>query len=1023
MKRETVLSKRRDPIILLAVALVLSMAALLWLGWHVHGYLGDATTRRERDSRIEELRAVMVHLDEVLTMSALMAATTGDLRWEERYRQFEPKLDAAIKDAIALAPEAQSAEAAATTDAANIALVEMENRAFNLVRDGRADQAATLLLSDEYETQKRLYTQGMLWFHPRRPYLRLLQLRGMVVHMDEVLTMSARMAAATGDLRWEERYRQFEPKLDAAIKEAIALAPEVQSAEAAATTDAANIALVEMENRAFDLVRGGRADEAMQILFSDDYETQKQVYAKGMTDFASGLATSARTSREREGRRALFHLILALVPIPLALVSWLVVLRATRKWRAALAESNRGLARQAEELAQLNQALDRKVAERTSELSNANEELKREIADRERAEERFRILFESSRDAIMTLAPPSWRFTSGNPATVSMFGAKDEAEFTSLGPWEVSPEYQPDGRPSDEKAKEMIETAMREGSHFFEWTHKRLDGEDFPATVLLTRMETGGQTMLQATVRDITDRNRLEHELRRLAVIAEQAAEGIAVADTEGNLQFVNPAWARMHGYESGAALVGKHLGIFHTDEQMKTDVIPFNDVVSRRGQHAGEVGHVRKDGTTFPAHMQVVMLKDEDGKPYGLSGFAQDITERKQAEEKLTATNRVLGERVKELNALYELSRIAERHEMTPRQVLQEAVALLPPAWQYPEIACGRIRFDGEVFETRPGAESHWRQSAAIRVGGQERGCVEVCYLEERPESDEGPFMEDERVLIDALARRLGYIMQRKEAQEALARSNTELEQFAYVASHDLQEPLRMVTGYVQMLARRYKGQLDADADDFIAFAVDGAQRMSVLINDLLSYSRVTTRGKDFVPTDCEAIMENVLADFQLAIEESGAVVTHDPLPTILADDVQMGRVVQNLVGNAIKYHGDEPPRVHVSAERQGEEWRFGIRDNGIGIAPEHRERIFIIFQRLHARDEYAGTGIGLAICKKTVERHGGRIWVESEPGQGSTFYFTVPIREAEANEHSSDDRETQDHAHQREACGNPVG
>ena len=260
-------------------------------------------------------------------------------------------------------------------------------------------------------------------------------------------------------------------------------------------------------------------------------------------------------------------------------------------------------------------------------------------------------------------------------------------------------------------------------------------------------------------------------------------------------------------------------------------------------------------------------------------------------------------------------------------------------------------------------------------------------------------------------------------ERTEALARSNAELEQFAYVASHDLQEPLRMVTAYVQMLARRYQGKLDANADEFIAFAVDGAQRMSVLINDLLSYSRVTTRGKDFAPTDCKAVMENVLADLQVAIEESGAVVTHDPLPTILADGVQIGRVFQNLVGNAIKYHGAQAPRVHVSAGRQGEEWRFAVRDNGIGIAPEHQERIFVIFQRLHARQEYVGTGIGLAICKKTVERHGGRIWVESEPGKGSTFYFTVPIREAEANDHSSDDRATQELANQRETCGNPVG
>lgn len=200
------------------------------------------------------------------------------------------------------------------------------------------------------------------------------------------------------------------------------------------------------------------------------------------------------------------------------------------------------------------------------------------------------------------------------------------------------------------------------------------------------------------------------------------------------------------------------------------------------------------------------------------------------------------------------------------------------------------------------------------------------------------------------------------------------------------------MVTGYVHMLERRYKAKLDADADDFIAFAVDGAQRMSVLINDLLAYSRVATHGKAFEPTDGETVLEAVLANLEVAIAETGATVTHDPLPTVMADNVQLGRLLQNLIGNGIKYHGDQPPSVHVSAERTDGMWQFAIRDNGIGIDREHHDRIFAIFQRLHGRGEYQGTGIGLAISKRIVERHGGRIWVESEPGQGSTFYFTVP-------------------------------
>jgi signal transduction histidine kinase len=230
------------------------------------------------------------------------------------------------------------------------------------------------------------------------------------------------------------------------------------------------------------------------------------------------------------------------------------------------------------------------------------------------------------------------------------------------------------------------------------------------------------------------------------------------------------------------------------------------------------------------------------------------------------------------------------------------------------------------------------------------------------------------------------------REKTEKLARSNEDLEQFAYVASHDLQEPLRMVTSYVQLLSKRYGGKLDADANEFIDFAVDGAVRMRKLINDLLTYSRVGTQGKELSPTDSEAALAQSVKDLEVTIEENGAFVTHDPLPTVMADRPQLGQLFQNLIGNAIKFRGTEPPRVHISASRNGKGWIFSVRDNGIGVAPEYSERIFIIFQRLHGRQEYAGTGIGLAICKKIVERHGGHIWVESDLGKGATFCFSLP-------------------------------
>jgi PAS domain S-box-containing protein len=232
------------------------------------------------------------------------------------------------------------------------------------------------------------------------------------------------------------------------------------------------------------------------------------------------------------------------------------------------------------------------------------------------------------------------------------------------------------------------------------------------------------------------------------------------------------------------------------------------------------------------------------------------------------------------------------------------------------------------------------------------------------------------------------------KSLLEDLQRSNAELEQLAYVASHDLQEPLRMVSSYLELLERRYYIQLDADAHEFIGFAVDGARRMKQLIEDLLTFSRIGTKAKPFSAVNTGAVLDRALLNLKLALEEQRASVTQDPLPTLSGDESQLLRLFQNLLSNALKFHGAEPPRIHISAQNiaGGAVWKFSVRDNGIGIPPEHFPRIFQLFQRLHGRGEYPGSGIGLAVCKKIVERHHGQLWVESEPGQGSTFYFILP-------------------------------
>ncbi len=223
------------------------------------------------------------------------------------------------------------------------------------------------------------------------------------------------------------------------------------------------------------------------------------------------------------------------------------------------------------------------------------------------------------------------------------------------------------------------------------------------------------------------------------------------------------------------------------------------------------------------------------------------------------------------------------------------------------------------------------------------------------------------------------------------LLRSNKDLEQFAYVASHDLQEPLRMVTSYTQLLARRYKDQISEEANEFIGFAVDGAARMQALINALLAYSRVGTHGRELVPVETQTAFEQAKSNLKIAIQESQATITSTPLPTVTGDPIQLMQLFQNLIGNALKFRGTDSPVIRVGASREGPEWVFSVSDNGIGIDPKFWSRIFVIFQRLHSKEEYPGTGIGLAMCKKIVERHGGRIWLESDAGKGSTFFFTM--------------------------------
>ena len=302
----------------------------------------------------------------------------------------------------------------------------------------------------------------------------------------------------------------------------------------------------------------------------------------------------------------------------------------------------------------------------------------------------------------------------------------------------------------------------------------------------------------------------------------------------------------------------------------------------------------------------------------------------------------------------------------------------------------------EGVAADTNAAAERAFQdfQSAAVQFDGVRKGGdlfpadISQSTLE----------IGDEHLAIVAVRDRT----ERQKAEETLhkfsldlARSNAELERFAYVASHDLQEPLRMVSSYTQLLAKRYKGKLDSDADEFIGYAVDGANRMQKLINDLLALSRIGTQAKPSEPVETGQVLKRVLSDLGPGIEAAGAtVVRPETMPTVSADGTQIAQLFQNLIGNAIKFRGTEAPQVKITVEPENDAplWRFSFRDNGIGIDPQYFDRIFVIFQRLHSKERYAGTGIGLAICKKIVERHGGQLWVESQPGEGANFLFTLP-------------------------------
>ncbi len=612
----------------------------------------------------------------------------------------------------------------------------------------------------------------------------------------------------------------------------------------------------------------------------------------------------------------------------------------------------------------------------------------RDISVRRAAEARYRGLLEAAPDA-MVVVNQGGEIVLLNLQAEKQFGYRRD-ELLGQQVTNIIPEGFAQRLIADELRSAEDALAQQIGTGI-ELVAKRKDGSEFPIEIMLSPLESAEGTLVTAAIRDISVRRAAEAALKGQARLLDLAHDAIVVRDLAGHIMYWSKGAEATYGWSSEEA-------IGEVTHELLHSVFPGSRAavaaaLEADGDWKGELGHTARDGRKLIVESRQSVERDANGRVRSILEINRDFSARKVAEAHLAqmeARYRGLLEAapdamvvVNQGGEIVLLNLQAEKQFGYRRdELLGQPVTNIIPEGFAERLIADELRSAEDALAQQIGTGI---ELVAKRKDGSEFP-IEIML---------SPLESPEGTLVTAAIRDIS-VRRAAEADllqkvEDLARSNEELGQFAYIASHDLQEPLRMVASYTQLLSRRYKGKLDSDADEFIAFAVDGATRMQGLIQDLLAYSRVGSRGLEMVPTSSEEALEQALTNLRGAIEGSGAIVTHGRLPTVLADETQLIQLFQNLVGNAIKYQDPGIPRVQISAARSGRKWTFSVQDNGLGIDSEYFDKIFGMFQRLHKREEFVGTGIGLAICKKIVERHGGTMWVESEPGHGSTFSFVL--------------------------------